>query len=58
MGGAAGRAARGVHYPERVVLYLEEGSREVLDGLAAADQLSLGAYLRRLVMAHVARKAD
>ena len=47
---AAGRA-------ERVVMYLEEGSREVLDGLAAADQLSLGAYLRRLVMAHVARKA-
>ena len=55
---AAGQtmAARGVRYPERVVMYLEKGSREVLDGLAAADHLSLGAYLRRLVMAHVERE--
>ena len=49
-------AARGVRYPKRVVMYLEEGSREVLDELAAADHLSPGAYLRRLVMAHVERK--
>ena len=48
--------AQGVRYPERVVMYLEEGSRETLDELAAADHLSLGAYLRRLVMAHVERK--
>ena len=55
-GGAGFKTAIGVRYPERVVMYLEEGSREVLDELAAADHLSLGAYLRRLVMAHVERE--
>ena len=43
-------------YPERLVVYVEDGTRELLDELAEADHLSLGAYLRRLVMAHTARK--
>ena len=53
---AAPRAARPLVYTERLVCYVEAGTRAQLDELASADHLSTGAYLRRLVMAHAERK--
>lgn len=54
---AAPRAARPHVFTERLVVYVAAGTRAQLDTLAAADHLSTGAYLRRLVMAHTSRKA-
>ena len=54
---AAPRAARPVVFTERLVVYVEAGTRAQLDRLAAAEHLNVGTYLRRLVMAHTSRKA-